>query len=71
MHGKIKPKDRLKFGYWAKGDFIINQNKKGEVVINGIVSRYSTDRLHVEIPKSYIHLFEEGEDITIVKDNLE
>ena len=71
MKGKTKPKDRLKFGYWAKGDFIINQNKKGEVVITSIVTKFSGDRFHVEIPKSYRHLFEEGEQITIVKDNLD
>lgn len=67
--GKISPKDRPKFGFWAKGDFILNQDKK-YLKLNAPVSKSSGDRLHIEIPKSYRHLFEEGDSIKLIKDEL-
>ena len=66
--GKIRPEDRFRFGYYVKGSFIINQNNKGKVEINGIASKYAGDRLHTEIPKIFRYLFDEGDKLKIIKD---
>ncbi len=68
--GDIKPSENVRFGFWSKGDFIIKENKKGYVEIKSIVAKYAGDRLHIEIPKSYRHLFEEGDEITLIKDSI-
>ena len=66
--GKIKSKDKVKFCFWLKGDFIKFENKSKDVKLNLKVSRYSSDRLHIEIPKEYRHLFEEDDEIKVIKE---
>lgn len=64
--GEIKPNDRLKFCFWSKGDFVKIENKTKELSIKCNISKYSNDRLHIEIPKEYKHLFKEGEKVKII-----
>ncbi len=64
---KITPKDRLKFGFFSDGDFVVNQEQKGQVELHGTVVKYAADRLHIEIPKTFRNFFKEGEEIIIQK----
>ena len=65
---KIKPSDRVKYCFWADGDFIVYPEST-DVNIQAKISRYAGGRLHIELKAEYRNFFKEGDKVKITKDN--
>ena len=68
LNNKVKPKDRFTFRYWSDGNSIKFSEDTGSMEVKLRISRYSADRFHVEIPKKYIDVFKEGDEVRLIKE---